>query len=96
MHGFCLLFLVSLALIISLFSRFAFPFLLFCVLQEALIYDEIDISGVKSNMPGAGGETHIFYFEALRAGECTINMTWADIRDDDIALTESYTIIIED
>jgi predicted secreted protein len=64
-----------------------------------LIREEIDTSGVTSDdsepMPGSGGEKHIFYFEALRAGECMIDMNWADIRDGGIGQTESYTIIIE-
>ena len=62
----------------------------------ALIHDEIDLSKAISNdTPGAGGEKHIFYFEALRMGECTIDMNLV-FGDDEIAETESYTIRIED
>ena len=62
-----------------------------------LIHDEIDRSGATSNMPGAGGEVHVFYFETLRAGECTIVMNYVYLEDDDeIIQTESYTIFIED
>ena len=60
----------------------------------ALIHDEIDFSkAVSSDMPGAGGEKHSFYFEALRMGECTIDMNLV-FGDDEIAETESYTLCI--
>ena len=64
-----------------------------------LIHDEIDRSRVPSNaQPGTGGQVHIFYFEALRSGECTIDMNYVNIgeRDNEILKIESYTIIIED
>jgi len=64
-----------------------------------LIHDEIDRGRVPSNaQPGTGGEVHIFYFEALRSGECTIDINYVNIggKDDEILEIESYTIIIED
>jgi predicted secreted protein len=62
----------------------------------ALIRDEIDLSGAApSGMPGAGGEKHTFYFEALHTGECTIEMNLA-FGNDEIAETESYTVRIEE
>ena len=61
-----------------------------------LIHDEIYLSeAISSDTPGAGGEMHIFYFEALHSGECTIEMNLV-YGDDEIAETESYTIRIED
>ena len=63
----------------------------------ALVHDEVKSSGANpNNPPGSGGEIRTFYFEALRAGECTITMNNTYIGDEsDIAGTETYTIIIE-
>lgn len=63
-----------------------------------LIHDAIDTSGVAINrMPGEGGERHFFYFEAQSAGECTIEMNYVFIRDDEeIIETQVYTIHIVD
>ncbi|MDR2035924.1 MAG: protease inhibitor I42 family protein [Coriobacteriales bacterium] len=59
--------------------------------------DTIDTSGATSNMPGSGGEVHLFYYEALKAGDCTIEMNMVRIDDDeDIPHTESYRIHITD
>jgi hypothetical protein len=61
-----------------------------------LIHDEIDSSGVTSDLPGAGGQVHIDYFEALRPGECTIGMDWVYIGgDDEIDHTILYSIVID-
>ena len=62
------------------------------------VRDEINWSGATSNMPGAGGEERVFYFKALRPGECTIIMNYTYMYpddDDEIVQTESHTIIIE-
>ena len=65
-----------------------------------LICTEVDSKGLTSNMPGASGEKRVFYFEALGAGTCTIDMRLLSInKDNDIdqAFSEhSYTFIIED
>jgi predicted secreted protein len=63
----------------------------------ALILEETDSAYATSNMPGAGGQKHLFYFEALSAGSCTITMNLTHVAESgDIDLTESYTIIIEE
>ena len=63
-----------------------------------LSHDEIDSSGVTSDMPGAGGQMRVFYFTALRPGECTISMNYMYMfpeDGDEIVQTESHTIMIE-
>ena len=59
--------------------------------------DEVDWSGAAQDTPGAGGEERVFYFKALRPGECTISMNYEYMYPEDgdeIVRTESYTIII--
>jgi len=45
---------------------------------------------------GAGGEKHRFYFEATGAGECTIELRYEHIGDDQLAVSETYTILISE
>lgn len=61
-----------------------------------LVHDGTDAGiAVPNGPPGSGGEARMFYFEALRAGECTITMNYTDIRDDGmITQTITYSIII--
>ncbi|MCL1919077.1 MAG: protease inhibitor I42 family protein [Peptococcaceae bacterium] len=63
-----------------------------------LFDDEINSDKVDENAgEGAPGAVHIFYFEALNAGEGSIDMEWiflSDSRSEGDAL--SYTIVIED
>jgi len=58
--------------------------------------DEILWPEVPSDQSGAGGEVHVFYFEALRAGECAINMHWESIDGHRMGDPESYAVVIED
>jgi len=60
----------------------------------ALLHSEPKWDKIASNMPGASGGYRVFYFKALSAGECTIAMTYADVRDKTVDLTKIYTIII--
>jgi len=63
-----------------------------------LICTRVDSSANTSNMPGSPGEERVFYFEALRPGECTIDMYLLPFGSDDIAQysqKSSYTFVIE-
>ena len=63
-----------------------------------LYYDEVDSSMLTADTPpGSPGEVHWFYFEALRAGSCTIDMYYADLREKKYTNYEkvTYYIIIE-
>jgi predicted secreted protein len=67
-----------------------------------LIHDTVDAGNSAERsidadgMPidGAGGESHVFYFEALGVGECTIGMTYADMRDGMSDETVAYAVAI--
>ena len=58
--------------------------------------DEIKRGGALDNKPGSGGEKHIFYFEALRPGDCTINMHNVRIGEDEIEYSYSFTIRVKE
>jgi predicted secreted protein len=45
---------------------------------------------------GAPGEYRVFCYEALKAGECTIVMNHADIRDGDFFITSTFKVLIEE
>ncbi|MCL1914892.1 MAG: protease inhibitor I42 family protein [Eubacteriaceae bacterium] len=49
-----------------------------------------------SQMPGSGGEIRVFYFDALGAGECQIEMAYKDIRDGMADEVVIYVVVIED
>jgi predicted secreted protein len=60
-----------------------------------LIHSEPKWDRITSNMPGAPGGYRVFYFKALRAGECVIEMNYADVRDGEVLLAKTYKIVIE-
>ena len=62
-----------------------------------LVFDDWKKSKDTPEMPGAGGESHWFFYEAKRAGKCVIDMYYADMREKGITNYDkiSFTLIIQ-